>query len=93
MQDFLQDTIESLWPGESPPPQSASMAGVGAEPGFRPKQTPSEARADETTRVSREITDAAAETRREKTGRLRQARLEREAQDQPRRAPASRRAK
>lgn len=70
-----KDMFDSLWPGAPQP----STAGLGASPGFRPARSPSEARAEETTRVAREMTDTAAEQRHARTARLKQARLEREA--------------
>lgn len=81
MRDFLQDTIESLWPGNSPAPQPASTAGMGAEPGFRPARTPAETKAEHTTRVAREIIDEATKERSAKTAELRRARLKKEAQE------------
>lgn len=67
--------FDDLWPGAPQP----SIDGLGASPGFRPARSPSEARAEETTRVAREMTDSAAEQRHARTARLKQARLEKEA--------------
>ncbi len=74
------DTIESLWPGDGPAPRPPSLVGVGERPGFRPPRSRSELRADETTRVAREIMDAEAEKRRANLARLDKARREREAE-------------
>ena len=74
----LKDSIDRLWPGRGLPERPASVEGMGAEPGFRPRSTPAEMKAEETTRVAREATDADARTRAAKTERLRQMRLERE---------------
>ena len=52
-----------------------------AVPAFRPKPSPSERKADERTRVVREITDAATEKRSTATARLKAARLGKEAED------------
>ena len=67
--------MESLWP-EAPRP---STEGLGAMPGFRPARTPAETRAEETTRVAREMTDAETERRQARTAELRRARLAKEA--------------
>ena len=67
--------MESLWP-EAPRP---STEGLGAPAGFRPARTPAETRAEETTRVAREMTDAEAERRQARTAELRRARLAKEA--------------
>jgi hypothetical protein len=52
-----------------------------AVPAFRPQPSPSERKADERTRVVREMTDAATEKRSTTTARLKAARLEKEAGD------------
>jgi hypothetical protein len=70
-----KDMFDNLWPGAPQP----SIDGLGASPGFRPARSSSEARAEDTTRVAREMTDSAAEQRHARTARLKQARLEREA--------------
>lgn len=53
-----------------------------AVPAFRPQSSPSERKADERTRVVREMTDAASEKRSATTARLKAARLGKEAEDQ-----------
>lgn len=75
------DALERLWPGEGPAPRPPSVEGVGAQPGFRPAPSRSEIRADETTRIAREITDAEADKRRANMARLDKARREREAEE------------
>jgi hypothetical protein len=70
-----KDMLEGLWPGAPQP----SIEGMGAAPGFRPARSPAEARAEETTRVAREMTDTAAEKRHAKTAELKQARLDKQA--------------
>lgn len=77
--NLLKHTIDSLWPGDSPAPRPPSTEGMGAAPGFRPPRSSSEARAEETTRVAREMMDAETEKRHAKTSMLKQARLEKEA--------------
>ena len=52
-----------------------------AVPAFRPQSSPSERKADERTRVVREMTDAASEKRSATTARLKAARLGKEAED------------
>ena len=52
-----------------------------AAPAFRPQSSPTQAKADERTRVVREMTDAATEKRLATTARLKAARLEKEAAD------------
>jgi hypothetical protein len=52
-----------------------------AVPAFHPKLSPSERKADERTRVVREMTDAATEQRSTTTARLKAARLGKEAED------------
>ena len=52
-----------------------------AAPGFRPQSSPSQQKADERTRVVREMTDAATEKRLATTARLKAARLGKEAED------------
>ncbi|WP_210526644.1 hypothetical protein [Rubellimicrobium arenae] len=70
-----------------------TQSSVPPTPAFRPTQTPSEKRADETTRVAREITEAAKERLQADVARLRQARLEKEAVDRANaaRVPAKKR--
>ena len=72
------DTSDSAW-------LERFMAGTEpvetAVPTFRPQSSPSERRADERTRVVREMTDAATEKRSAATARLKAARLEKEAED------------
>lgn len=53
-----------------------------AAPAFRPQSSPSEQKADERTRLVREMTDAATEKRSTATARLKAARLAKEAEDQ-----------
>lgn len=77
----MKAALTMLWPDM---PAHAAKPGVGAAPGIRPSRTPSELKADETTRVAREATHAAAETRHALTARLRRARLEREAHEKAR---------
>ena len=79
--DAIQDTINLLFSKGSDPDRQPSIKGIGANPGFKPTSTRFEARADETTRVVREITDTAAEERQAKTAVLRAARLRKEAED------------
>lgn len=74
----LKDSIEQLWPGERLPDLPNPAEGLGAPPGFRPRPTPAEVKAAETTRVAREATEAQAEARQAKTARLRQMRIEKE---------------
>jgi hypothetical protein len=57
--------------------QPAEVAGV---PAHNRVLTPAERRAEETTRVAREITDGEAEKRQADVGRLRAARLARDAE-------------
>jgi hypothetical protein len=74
----LKDNIDRLWPGHGLPERPASVEGLGAAPGFRPRSTPAEMKAEETTRVAREATEADAQARLTKTERLRRMRLEKE---------------
>lgn len=76
----FKDALDQLWPGDVPPDLPSPAEGLGAPAGFRPPRTPAETRADETTRVAREMIDAVVEERQAKTARLRRARLEKEAQ-------------
>jgi hypothetical protein len=58
------------------------MSGTTSEtktPAFRPTQSPSEQKAAETTRTSREMTEAATKQRQAATAKLKAARLAREA--------------
>ena len=80
--NLLKETIDNLWPGDSPAPRPPSTEGIGAAPGHRPPRTSAEARAVETTRVAREMMDGETEKRHAKTALLRQARLEKEAAEQ-----------
>ena len=61
------------------------MAGTrpteSAVPAFKPQSSPSERKADERTRLVREMTDAATEKRSAATARLKEARLGKEADD------------
>ena len=50
-------------------------------PAFRPQPSPSERKADERTRLVREMTDGATEQRLTTTARLKAARLAKEAED------------
>ena len=77
--NLLKETIDELWPGDSPAPRPPSPKGMGAAPGQRPPRTSAEARAEETTRVAREMMDGETEKRHAKTALLRQARLDKEA--------------
>jgi hypothetical protein len=77
----IQDTIDLLFSKGSGRNRQPSIEGLGTEHGFRPKSTRFEARADETTRLVREITDKATEQRHAKTASLRAARLGKEAED------------
>lgn len=70
-----KDMLEGLWPGAPQP----SIEGLGAAAGFRPASSPAEARAEQTTRVAREMIDTATEKRHAKMAELKQARLERQA--------------
>lgn len=74
------DTFESLWPGEEPAPRPPSLEGVGERPGFRPPRSRAEIRADETTRVAREIIEAETEKRQANIARLDRARRTHEAE-------------
>ena len=80
--NLLKETIDELWPGDSPAPRPPSTEGMGAAPGFRPPRTSAEAKAEETTRVAREMMDAETEQRLTKTASLRRAREERQAAEQ-----------
>ena len=60
---------------------SGPKTGGGAAPGVRPPSSPSERKADERTRLVREMTDAATEKRQATTARLKAARLSKEAED------------
>ena len=80
--DVIQASIDRLFSKDSALNRRPSIEGLGARPGFKPTNTRFEARADETTRLVREITDAAAEQRQAKTSVLRAARLQKEAEDQ-----------
>ena len=79
--DTIQDTIDMLFPKGSGRSRQPSIKGLGAKHGFKPNSTRFEARADETTRLVREITDTATEQRQVKTAALRVARLRKEAED------------
>jgi hypothetical protein len=59
-------------------PEGAPLAEV---PPYNRVLTPAERRAEETTRVAREITGAEAERRQSDVARLREARLQREAEE------------
>jgi hypothetical protein len=61
--DPIQDTIDMLFSKNSAHSRQPSIAGVGAKAGFKPMSTRFEARADETTRLVREIIDTAADQR------------------------------
>ncbi len=78
--DVIQDTIDLLFSKGSGRNRQPSIEGLGAKPGFKPTSNRFEARADETTRMVREITDTAAEQRQAKTAVLRAARLQKEAE-------------
>ena len=73
------DDLHPLWfeslSGERP-------AAIAAVPPHRRVLTPAEVKARETTRVAREFTDAEAEQRQAQVARLKQARLEKEAQEE-----------
>lgn len=60
---------------------AATEAGAGARPATPPSRSRSEAKSDETTRVAREMIDAATEARHARTARLRLARLGKEAEE------------
>ena len=66
------------------------MSGTGpvqtGVPAFRPQLSPSERKADETTRHVRELTDAATQKRLTTSARLKALRLEKEAEDRARAA-------
>ena len=79
--DAIQDTIDLLFSKGSGRNRQPSIEGLGAKPGFKPTSNRFEARADETTRLVREITDTATEQRQLKTAVLRAARLRKEAED------------
>jgi hypothetical protein len=78
--DPIQDTIDMLFSKNSAHSRQPSIAGVGAKAGFKPMSTRFEARADETTRLVREIIDTAADQRHAKVAVLRAARLRKEAE-------------
>jgi hypothetical protein len=79
--DGIQDTINMLFPEGSSPRHQPSIEGLGAKAGFRPTKSRFEAKADETTRMVREMTDQATEQRQAKTVALRAARLQKESED------------
>lgn len=79
--DPIQNTIDLLFSKGSPQSRQPSMDGLGARPGFKPTASRFELRADETTRLVREITDTAAEQRHAKVAILRAARLKKEADE------------
>ena len=58
-------------------------------PAFRPKASPAEQKAAQTTRAFREVTDAAADQRRAAAAKLKEARLAKEAMDRAGTAPVS----
>jgi hypothetical protein len=80
------DTAEHLWSKLMSGDQPSQEKNV---PGFRPVQTPHERKADDRTRLVREITDAATDQRVANVARLRQARLNKEAEDKSQAAPAA----
>ncbi|MBP1805214.1 hypothetical protein [Rubellimicrobium aerolatum] len=100
--DLIDSTLDALFRHEASQARPAA-ASQGAEPGFRPPPSRSEAKADETTRAVRAMTEAAAETRAVATARLREARKAKEAQARaeaeaaaalaPAKAPRKRKAK
>lgn len=95
MPNPLHETLDSLWSSEAPSLRPRSVQSLGAAPGFRPARSPAEARAEETTRVARELIDAAADARRLKIAQLRDARLQKEADEKalaPPPAPKKKRA-
>jgi hypothetical protein len=71
----MPDFVWSYDAPTAPRPQDAREAGL------RLPRTPQQRRADETTRVAREMIDAATEQRHAATERLRTARLAKEAQE------------
>ena len=82
---FRQNAAERLWLeliSKDQPPSPARPREV------RLPQTPHEARANETTRAARALTDEVTGLRQANTIRLRQARLGKEADDAARVAPA-----
>lgn len=83
------DSLDKLWPGEGPAPRPPSLEGIGAQPGFRPPPSRAEIRADETTRIAREIMEAEAEKRRANMARLDKARRDRAAEIAAQAGPAA----
>ena len=75
------DWLERFMAGTTP-----AKAGV---PAFRPQPSPSERKADERTRLVREMTDSETEKRLTTTARLKAARLGKEAEDRAQAALAA----
>ena len=74
-----QGTLTQFWL------EATFLKPQGSEPrvsAYSPVPTRSDIKAEEATRVAREVTEAAAEKRHAQVARLRQARLEKEAQDE-----------
>jgi hypothetical protein len=69
------DSFLDFWPPEPDP----SRRGPAARAAAGPATTPAMRRAEETTRVAREATDAATEKRAAQVAKLKAARLERDA--------------
>ena len=70
--DSLETSLPELATETTTPvTESAATGRTGAKPGARVTRTPSEVKAEETTRVAREPTNAATEVRRTKTAQLR----------------------
>lgn len=84
------DDLSRLWFDDLSPGRPAAVAAV---PPHRRVLTPAEVKAGETTRAAREFTDAEAEARHAQVARLRQARLEREAEERAAKAAPAPKAK
>ncbi len=79
------DTAEDLWSKLMSGDQPSQGKNV---PGFRQVQTPHQQKADDRTRLVREMTDASTDQRLANVARLRQARLNKEAEDKSQAASA-----
>lgn len=73
-------SFDGLFAAEAARAQRSSEAGPASRSKPAATRTPAEVRAAETTRVAREMTDAITERRHAQVARLREARLEKEAE-------------
>lgn len=80
------DNAEDLWNRLMSGEQPSQVVSV---PTYRQVQNPHQKKADDRTRLVREITDAATDQRVANVARLRQARLNKEAEDKSRAALAA----